>query len=97
MFFGDSKQIGYESRNQECTIALIKSLKEENKIKLDDRFINALETTNEAERHEASIIEKREFYNYGTTTAAQKTELQESIKLCKDCLDETREIIFGGK
>jgi len=96
-FLAIASKFGYESRNQECTIALIRSLKEDNKIRLDEQFIDALETTNEAERHEATIIEKREFYTYGTTTAVQKTELQESIKLCKDCLDQTREIIFSEK
>lgn len=32
-------KFGYESRNQECTIALIKKLKTENKIKIDTSII----------------------------------------------------------
>ena len=93
-FLAIANKFGYESRNQECTAALIKNLKEENKIQFEDRFIEAIETTNEAERHETNIIEKREFYTYGTTTAAKKAELTESMQLCKDCLDQTRDIIF---
>jgi len=93
-FLAIASKFGYESRNQECTIALIKSLKETNQIKLDGKFIKAIETTNESERHESNIIEKREFYAYGTSTSAQTIELQESIKLCKDCLGQAKEIIF---
>lgn len=94
-FLAIASKFGYESRNQECTIALIKNLKEENKIRIDDKFIESLETSKESERHESSIIEKREFYTYGTSTAVKKAELDESIQICKDCLDQTREIIFG--
>ena len=94
-FLAIANKFGYASRNQECTVSLIKNLKEENKIQFEDKFIEAIETTDEEERHETNIIEKREFYTYGTTTSAKKTELDESIQLCKDCLDQTRDIIFG--
>ncbi len=93
-----ASKFGYESRNQECTIALIKYLKEQEKIDTEDRFIIALEDYDEQERHESSIIEKREFYTYGTTTSLQnKEEIEESIKLCKDCLNQTKEIVFGKR
>jgi len=93
-FLAISAKFGYESKNQECTIALIKSLKEQGKIEMEDKFIQALEI-NENERHETSIIEKREFYTYGTTSSAGKEEIEKSIKLCKDCLDQTKEVVFG--
>lgn len=96
-FLAIASKFGYESRNQECTIALIKHLKEEKKIEIEDRFITALESYNEQERHESSIIEKREFYTYGTTTSLQnEKEVSESINLCKDCLNQTKEIVFGN-
>jgi len=88
-------KFGYESRNQECTIALIRYLKEQNKINIDERFIEMLENYDEKERFESNIIEKREFYTYGTTTSVNdKTEIGRNIDLCKDCLDQTKEIIF---
>ena len=93
-FLAIASKFGYESRNQECTISLIKWLKEKGEIDIDDGFIDALENQNEEERHETSIIEKREFYTYGTTIEAGKEEIQKNIKLCKDCLDQTRDIIF---
>ena len=95
-FLAIASKFGYESRNQECTIALIKYLKEQKSIEIEDRFIETLESQNEEERQETAIIEKREFYTYGTTIEANKEEIQKSIQLCKDCLDQTRAIIFEG-
>lgn len=95
-FLAIALKFGYESRNQECTVALIKHLKEQEKIKLDDKFIYALESYNEEERRESSMIEKREFYTYGTTTFVKnREEIKKNIKICKECLDQTKEIIFS--
>ena len=88
-------KFGYESRNQECTIALIRHFKEQNKINIDEKFIEMLESYDEKERFESNIIEKREFYTYGTTTSVDdKNEIERSISLCKDCLAQTKEIVF---
>lgn len=95
-FLAIALKFGYESRNQECTIALIKYLKEERKIDIEDRFIEALEMYNEQERHETSIIEKREFYTYGATISSDNlNEIEKSIILCKDCISQTKNIVFG--
>lgn len=57
---------GYESRNQECTLSAIQYLKEEKKLNIDDKFITALRFHGEVkEKHEHSIIELREDYQYG--------------------------------
>lgn len=93
-FLAIASKFGYESRNQECTVSLIKYLKEQKKIEIENRFIEAVESYDEQERHETTVIEKREFYTYGTTIEAGKEEIQESIQLCKDCLDQTRDIVF---
>ena len=78
-------KFGYESRNQECTIALIKHLKEQNKIEIDIKFIESIES--EKEKIESRIIEEREFYTYGTTISVEdKEEIKKSIGLCKDCI-----------
>ena len=96
-FLAIASKFGYESRNQECTLALIKYLKEQKKIEIEDKNIEALESYDEQERQESSIIEKREFYTYGTTTSSKNDEeIIESIKLCKECLNQAKEIIFGG-
>ena len=95
-FLGIALKFGYESRNQECTISLIKWLKEQGKINIDDKFIDALQIYDDQERHESSVIEKREIYTYGTTVSVEnEEEVGNSIKLCKGCLNQTREIVFG--
>ena len=96
-FIAIASKFGYESRNQECTIALIKYLKEEGKINLNNQFIDSLQNYNDAKRHESGIIEKRENYTYGTTISVEnKEEIKKSVELCKECLDKTKEIIFGA-
>ena len=95
-FLAIGLKFGYESRNQECTVALIKSLKEEGKIEIDDKFIKSLDITDEQERQESSVTEKRESYTYGATVSADNAEeIQKGVELCKECLDQTREIVFG--
>ncbi len=42
-FLAIAAKFGYESGNQTCTISLIKHLKEENKINIEDKFIELLE------------------------------------------------------
>lgn len=94
-FLGIISKFGYESRNQECTISLIKNLKEEGKIDFDEKFIDAIGTLKIEERHESNVIENREFYTYGTTMSVEnKEEIKKSIELCKECLEQTRNIIF---
>ncbi len=92
-FLAIAAKFGYESRNQECTIVLIKSLKENKQIELDNTFIEALENYDEQDIQ--NIIEKREFYTYGTTLSVEdKEEIEKSIRMCKDCILQTRKILF---
>ena len=93
-FLAIGHKFGYESRNQECTIALMRALKEEGKIDIDDRFIESLEASDEHERQESNVIEKREFYTYGTTQSTENIkETQEMIALCEECLYETKRVV----
>src|SRR3989344_270734 len=94
-FLAISIKFGYESRNQECTITLINYLKEKGEIEIEDRFVSALEIYDELGRHESNIIEKRELFTYGTTVSADDNkEIEENIRLCKDCIAQTKKIIF---
>lgn len=79
-FLAIAAKFGYESRNQDCTIALIKSLKENKQIELDSKFIEALE--NYDEQNIQNVIEKRELYTYGTTLSVKRS-LNKSI--CETC------------
>lgn len=95
-FLAIASKFGYESRNQECTIALIRYLEEQGDINIEERFIKTLENYDEKERHESSVIERRELYTYGTTISADKEEIKRNIILCRDCLNQTKKIIFGN-
>lgn len=93
-FLAIVSKFGYESRNQECTVALIRYPKEQGKVEFDERFIVALESFDEKERHEVSTIEKRESFTYGTTISADNKDFDILTELCKECLNRTKEIIF---
>ena len=85
---------GYESRNQECTIAMIESLKEEKLIHLDDALISALKAAQQEDLHEANVIELREKFQYGVELEFGKKErFEELVVLCKNAVHQAREII----
>jgi len=94
-FLAITEKFGYESKNQECTIALIKWLKEDKKMDIDDIFIEALENFDEQERQTSNIIGKRELYTYGTTLSVEdKEEITKSIQLCRECIMQTTKILY---
>jgi len=93
-FLAISLKFGYETRNQECTIALIEFLKEENKITLDEEIINTLKHIDHEEQHERNVIELRENFQYGTETSIEDNKLSELKELCKLALHQTKKIIY---
>lgn len=94
-FLAIALKFGYESRNQECTITLIKNSVEEEEIEIAQNFIASLETYSDEEIHETNVIEKRELCTYGTTSYFDdKEEIPTSISLCKECINQTKQIIF---
>jgi uncharacterized protein (UPF0332 family) len=93
-FLAILRKFGYESRNQECTIAAIEMFKKEGKITIDNKFISALKI-NKSKEDEFSIIKIREEFQYGTETEyAKKEEFERLRDMCKEILTVTREIIF---
>lgn len=87
-------KFGYESRNQECTIAAIEMLKEEEKIDIDDKFMDALKITKAEELHESSIIKAREDFQYGIDLEfKEREEFNRMRDMCKEIIDKTKDII----
>ena len=85
-------KFGYESRNQECTFALIQSLIEEGKINFDMndfKEINSLDRKNE----ENTLVDLRERYQYSPKTALGNTEYERLLNLSKRILSQTKEIM----
>jgi len=93
-FLAILRKFGYESRNQECTIAAIELLKEEGKIEIDRKFIDTLKITDVEEIQESNVIKLRENFQYGVDLEFNENEeFNNLIKLCKEIIYETRDII----
>ncbi|MBL7160613.1 MAG: hypothetical protein ISS93_02040 [Candidatus Aenigmarchaeota archaeon] len=93
-FLSILSKFGYESRNQECTIAAIEMLKEEGKIDIDDKFINSLKITKIEEMHESSIIKAREDFQYGVELEFKEREqFNRMSQMCKEIIQVTNDII----
>ncbi len=64
---------GYESKNQACTFAVIEKLINEEKIPLT---VDELEHFQEsATGHEETVVDLREYYQYGTETEIEKEKI----------------------
>lgn len=87
-------KFGYESRNQECTIALVEHLKEEGKIDVSNEIIETVKDVEHEEKHQSSVIELRENFQYGTETSIKDKYLDELKELCKKAIEETKKIIY---
>ena len=87
---------GYESRNQECTVALVKYLIEEGKIKIDDEIIYEFENTDHKDRHQSNTIELRENFQYGTETSIEDGRLTEFKEICKKAIDQAKNIVYSS-
>lgn len=91
-------KFGYESRNQECTIAVIGMLKEKGEIDIDSKLIDALRITKAEEMHESSVIKIRENFQYGIEIEfKEKEEFDNLADLCKEAVNKTREIVHSIK
>lgn len=86
-------KFGYESRNQECSIAVVETLKEEGKIDIDSKFIETLKINKD--KNEQTAIETREDFQYGTQLEFKETEEFNRLQnICKELIDETKKIVF---
>ena len=87
-------RFGYESRNQECTIAAIEMLKEAKKIDVDNKLIDTLKINRAEGMHESGIIRIRENFQYGVELEfKEKEEFDKLVNLCKEAINKTREIV----
>jgi len=85
-------KFGYESRNQECTLALIEKLIEENKIESDfKRYIDTIKPGSEDE--EGQIMAMREKYQYTPVVEIDIKKIEELLGLCQDMIKDTIGIV----
>ncbi|MDO8460127.1 MAG: HEPN domain-containing protein [Nanoarchaeota archaeon] len=93
-FLAISAKFGYESGNQECTFALIKSLAEDKKIDLDREIIEKVASIdiNKSEENTTGV-KIREQYQYGTQLSIDEDLYKELFELAQILLSKTKEII----
>lgn len=86
---------GYETRNQECTFALIASLIEDKKITISREDLEKVTTLNITETQESpeTAVSIREDYQYSTKVSLENKEYQELLELAKRILDKTKETL----
>ncbi|MBI3036128.1 hypothetical protein HYY71_07450 [Candidatus Woesearchaeota archaeon] len=85
-------KFGYESRNQECTFALIHYLIEEGKIEFDNDLLNKIASL-EPKSSEETTVDIRERYQYGTEFKMDEELYNNMVKLAKEIIVIAREII----
>ena len=86
-------KFGYESRNQECTFALIFYLIETKKINMDKKLIEKIYVLEAKEVMEATTTEIREQYQYGTELSFKDDIFKEILDITKKILGKAKEII----
>ncbi|MBI2145714.1 hypothetical protein HYU22_00020 [Candidatus Woesearchaeota archaeon] len=88
-------KFGYETRNQECTFALIASLIEDQRITVTQEDLGKVSTLNITETQESpeTAVSIRENYQYSTKVSLENKEYQELLQLAKRILDKTKEML----
>jgi len=92
-----SMKFGYESRNQECTFAIIGSLIEDEKINFDKSLLDKIFSLEKQNIEESTSIEMREEYQYGTKLSLEDKIYEELRRMSVEVLSKTKEIIEGVK
>jgi len=90
-FLAIALKFGYESRNQECTFALITKLIADNKIDFDPQMLVKIVSFDSEQ--EKTILQLREQYQYGVDLTIQDNLYQELLHLAQDVLLKTKTII----
>src|SRR3989339_637813 len=78
-------KFGYETRNQECTFALIASFIEDRKITISQEDLERVSTLNIGESQESpeTAVSIREEYQYSTKVSLENKEYEELLRLAK--------------
>ncbi len=87
-------KFGYNSRNQECTFALMYSLIEDGKLNLDEETLRKISVLDIKNKEEPVTIEKREFYQYETELSIKDGRLyKELFELAQEIISKAKDII----
>ena len=83
---------GYDSRNQECTFALMYHLVEEGKLDFDKETLEKIAKLEPKDEGDTTV-RIRERYQYGTDVKINDTTYKKLVELSKEVLEKTRYII----
>lgn len=87
-------KFGYESRNQECTIALMESLIENKNIDESFRkYIEAIKSADKQKKEDEQILKMREKYQYTPVIDIDIQKVDELLGICQDMITDTKGII----
>jgi uncharacterized protein (UPF0332 family) len=85
---------GYESRNQECTFAVIYHLIETGRINLDRKIIEEIHELQPEEQHQdPTIVDVRETEQYGVSLSLEEDTFKRLLTTAKTVLDQVKVII----
>lgn len=83
---------GYESRNQECTMAAVQMLIDKKKLKLEIKWLKKIGTVNDT-LNEEDMITLREEFQYGTKMLVEKKRLDEIVRDTKEFFELVKTIL----
>jgi len=75
---------GYESRNQACTFAVIENLINTGKLSITIDELHSIQESSDG--HDQTVVDMREYYQYGTDTEVEKSKLETLRQQAKEFL-----------
>ena len=85
---------GFESRNQECTFAVLESLKEEGKVAITDADLDALRKAGKNVGDAPDIRTLREDFQYGTKTKADRELVDGAVRAAGDFVEKVKGMLY---
>lgn len=82
---------GFESRNQECTFALIGWLIEEENISFGKDLLGKIAMMDDTEKREYTSLELREMYQYGTALSLTSNIYSKLSALAREVISKAKE------
>lgn len=86
-------KFGYESRNQECTFALVHSLIEDGEVDFEKELLGKVSSLDIEKSKETTSVGVREQYQYGTSLSIKDDLYKELFELAKEIISKTKIII----
>lgn len=82
--------MGYESRNQECTITVIEKLMKDGVISLEQEYVDMIRNLQEGTDNAKSV---REEMQYGSETSMEKERCKRLMNSAKRFVDRIKEVL----